>query len=134
MVEYAVEGEDIAPQEVSEDAGWQIHSERNSRTKARLPYGGNAGSTYVGLVPTSGRLTTTTPTSVKKGVIRGAKMPLLPKNDIKIIVRIREGLNIVKIGAAAVAGAITAAASLDNVNKREADTICQNFKTKYSGY
>ncbi|KAK8774504.1 hypothetical protein V5799_010960, partial [Amblyomma americanum] len=54
-------------------------------------------------------------------------MPPLPKNDIKVIVRIRGGLNIAKIGAATVADAITAAACIDEV-KREADTICPNYQ------
>lgn len=122
-----MEGEDIAPEEVSEDAGWIINSERNSTTKARLPYGGNAVSPNVGLGPANGRVSTNSPASVKKSIIRRAKMPPLPKNDIKIIVRIRGGLNIAKIGAAVVADAITAAACIDDV-KREADTICPNFQ------
>ncbi|KAK8787216.1 hypothetical protein V5799_023012 [Amblyomma americanum] len=56
-------------------------------------------------------------------------MPPLPKNDIKIIVRIRGGLNIARSGAAAVAAAITAAACKNEV-KREADTTCPNYQQK----
>ncbi|KAK8774895.1 hypothetical protein V5799_010572 [Amblyomma americanum] len=54
-------------------------------------------------------------------------MPPLPKNDIEVIVMIRGGLNIAKIGAAAVADAITVVGCIDEV-KREADTICPNYQ------
>ncbi|KAK8769656.1 hypothetical protein V5799_013879 [Amblyomma americanum] len=127
MMEYAVEGEDISPEDVSEDTGWKINTQRNSTTKARLSYGGNAVSPNGGPGPKNGKGSTNSPSSVKKGIIRRGKMPPLPKNDIKIIVRIRGGLNIAKIGAAALADAITAAACIDEL-KREADTICPNYQ------
>ncbi|KAH9366962.1 hypothetical protein HPB48_018550 [Haemaphysalis longicornis] len=80
--------------------------------------------------PTNGRVSTNSSATVKKGINWLAKMPLRPKNDTKIIVSVRGGMNIDKIGATVVADAITAAACIDNV-KREADTICPNFQQNF---
>ncbi|KAH6920180.1 hypothetical protein HPB50_028830 [Hyalomma asiaticum] len=50
--------------------------------------------------------------ALKSKVLRAGKMPSLPRDDIKIVIRPRGGLIISKIGAATVAEAILAAAGI----------------------
>ncbi|KAH6942556.1 hypothetical protein HPB50_007859 [Hyalomma asiaticum] len=60
-------------------------------------------------------------------IIRGAEMPPLPKDDAKIIVRSRGGLNIGKVAPTVVAEAIRNAVGID-LAKRDSDTVCPNFQ------
>ncbi|KAH7937511.1 hypothetical protein HPB49_012769 [Dermacentor silvarum] len=60
-------------------------------------------------------------------LIRGGRMPPLPKEEAKIIVRPRGGLCISKVGPTAVADAIWQAAGLDSAT-RDTDTMCPNFQ------
>lgn len=54
-------------------------------------------------------------------------MPVLPKEDMKIVIRPRGGLDISKIGAATVADAILAAAGLSQ-DELSQDTLCPNLQ------
>ncbi|KAH7981393.1 hypothetical protein HPB49_023649 [Dermacentor silvarum] len=54
-------------------------------------------------------------------------MPALPQNDIKIVIRIRGGINIAKVGQLTVTKAICMAACIEP-NERSEDTICPNLK------
>lgn len=65
--------------------------------------------------------------SIKNRIIRRSRMPPLPREDIKIVLRIRGGLNISKVGPTMVADAVTTAACIET-SKRELDTICPNFQ------
>ncbi|KAL1481062.1 hypothetical protein MTO96_050503 [Rhipicephalus appendiculatus] len=65
------------------------------------------------------------PRNVKQQVIRSSKMPLLPRNDFKIVIRPRGGLDVATTGTVRLASAIHRAA---NVPAHEAgeDTVCSN--------
>ncbi|KAL1484350.1 hypothetical protein MTO96_050047 [Rhipicephalus appendiculatus] len=54
-------------------------------------------------------------------------MPSLPRDDIKIVIRPRGGLNISNIGAATVADAILAAAGISQEDLCH-DTLCPNLQ------
>nr|XP_050052428.1 uncharacterized protein LOC126548326 [Dermacentor andersoni] len=54
-------------------------------------------------------------------------MPALPQDDIKIVIRIRGGINIAKVGQLKVTKAICMAACIEP-NERSEDTICPNLK------
>ncbi|KAL1468482.1 hypothetical protein MTO96_041442 [Rhipicephalus appendiculatus] len=60
---------------------------------------------------------------VKKNIIRGSKMPPLPREETKVIVRPRGGLCISKVGPSVVAEAIWGAAGL-GPDERNTDTMC----------
>ncbi|KAL1483466.1 hypothetical protein MTO96_033165 [Rhipicephalus appendiculatus] len=62
---------------------------------------------------------------VKRKVLKGSRMPPLPKDETKIVVRPRGGLSIAKAGPTAVAEAIWFAAGID-ATEREQDTMCPN--------
>ncbi|KAH7980919.1 hypothetical protein HPB49_020121 [Dermacentor silvarum] len=66
---------------------------------------------------------------IKSKIIRGGRMPPLPKEEAKIIVRPRGGLCISKVGPTAVADAIWQAVGLDSVT-RDTDTMCPDFQKK----
>ncbi|KAH7939379.1 hypothetical protein HPB52_011673 [Rhipicephalus sanguineus] len=117
-------GEDISAEELTEDAGWKTAGTRRSRTRHRaqdLPHDIDARTDMLG----SGRQGTK-PKNVKGKVIKAGRMPRLPKEDIKIVVRPQGGLDIVKVGAPAVTAAIFAAASMTGEESAE-DTVCPNL-------
>ncbi|KAH7971093.1 hypothetical protein HPB49_018682 [Dermacentor silvarum] len=58
-------------------------------------------------------------------VIKARRMPRLPNDEIKIVVRPQVGIDIVKVGAPRVTAAIFAAASITREESAE-DTVCPN--------
>ncbi|KAH6923354.1 hypothetical protein HPB50_000439 [Hyalomma asiaticum] len=104
-MDWEVEGESLPPEAFSEASGWQTVVARRSRAKS-------AHAERVAAIPTG-----VTPdenvaaqgrrdhSSAKVKIIRGARMPPLPKDDAKIIVRPAGGLNIRKVGPTVVAEA-----------------------------
>ncbi|KAL1477133.1 hypothetical protein MTO96_035992 [Rhipicephalus appendiculatus] len=64
-------------------------------------------------------------TRVKRGVIKASRMPPLPRQEIKIVIRPQGGLDILKIGAPTVTTAIFAAAGISTEESME-DTVCPN--------
>ncbi|KAL1438356.1 hypothetical protein MTO96_048145 [Rhipicephalus appendiculatus] len=63
--------------------------------------------------------------NVRASVIKAARMPAMPLEESKIVIRPREGLDIVKTGTTTVAAAILAAAKITS-EESAADTICPN--------
>ncbi|KAH7952450.1 hypothetical protein HPB52_023471 [Rhipicephalus sanguineus] len=122
-----VEGELLTPEEFSKDSGWQTVAARRSRAKSAPVE--RAGAISTGANPNDdvagqgrrdrGR--------AKAKIIRGGRMPPLPKDDAKIIVRPRGGLNISKVGPTVVAEAIWNAVGIDSAT-RDSDTMCPNFQ------
>ncbi|KAL1414609.1 hypothetical protein MTO96_007284 [Rhipicephalus appendiculatus] len=118
-----VMGEDISAEEITEDAGWKTAGTRRSRTRHRAadsPNDNDASPNKLGI----GRQGTK-PKNVRGKVIKAGRMPKLPKEDIKIVVRPQGGLDIVKVGAPVVTAAIFAAASMTEEESAE-DTVCPN--------
>ncbi|KAL1474603.1 hypothetical protein MTO96_037853 [Rhipicephalus appendiculatus] len=118
-MEYQVGGEDIAPEEVTPDQGWLPAGTRRlgARTRAadpdRLPPVTQASR---------GRKDET---RLKNKIIRAGRMPSLPREDTKIVIRPRGGLNIAKVGVTLAADAILAAAGIREEDTLQ-DTLCPN--------
>ncbi|KAK8764967.1 hypothetical protein V5799_032424, partial [Amblyomma americanum] len=118
-----VMGEDISADEITEEAGWKTAGERRSR-----PRDHGANSTHdidaSANAPGTGQQGTK-PKHVKGKVIKAGRMPRLPKQEIKIVVRPKGGLDIVKVGAPTVTAAIFAAADITGDESAE-DTVYPN--------
>ncbi|KAM7311613.1 hypothetical protein ISCGN_008520 [Ixodes scapularis] len=116
-----VQGDDISPEEYHNEAGWTLAGERMSRLRQRTPASGK---------PNGPGGSQTSPKSkfhknVRAAVIKAARMPAMPLEESKIVVRPRGGLDIVRTGTTTVASAILAAANIKS-EESAADTICPN--------
>ncbi|XP_077557322.1 uncharacterized protein LOC144172510 [Haemaphysalis longicornis] len=105
-MECEVEGEPLTPENFTKDFGWQhVVSRRSSvRNSAINQIGGNVS----GLKPNadSNAMGRADRADLKSKIIRGGRMPPLPKEEAKIVVRPRGGLCISKVGPTVVADAI----------------------------
>ncbi|KAH7945768.1 hypothetical protein HPB49_015275 [Dermacentor silvarum] len=126
-METEVEGELLTPEEFSKDSGWQTVAVRRSGAKS-------APVEQVGGISTGAKPNDNLAAKgrrdrgrAKAKIIRGGRMPPLPKEDAKIIVRSMGGLNISKVGPIVVAEAIWNAVGIDPA-KRDSDTMCPNFQ------
>ncbi|KAH7954499.1 hypothetical protein HPB49_019218 [Dermacentor silvarum] len=122
-----VEGELLTPEEFSKDSGWQTVAVRRSGAKS-------APVERVGGISTGAKPNDNLSAKGRRDrgranakIIRGGRMPPLPKEDAKIIVRPMGGLNISKVGPIVVAEAIWNAVGIDPA-KRGSDTMCPNFQ------
>ncbi|KAH7932664.1 hypothetical protein HPB49_000559 [Dermacentor silvarum] len=118
---YYVDGEDISPEEVTQDQGWRSAGVRRVGAKTRT-----ADSNAPSLQP-GARHGKSGGAALKSKVLRAGRMPSLPRNDIKIVIRPRGGLDISKIGAVTVADAILAAAGISQEDLCQ-DTLCPNLQ------
>ncbi|KAH7983207.1 hypothetical protein HPB52_010171 [Rhipicephalus sanguineus] len=118
---YQVHGEDNSEEEFSQDQGWQSAGARRAGAKTRT------ADSNVPSPQTGSRRGKSGGAALKSKVLRAGKMPPLPRDDIKIVIRPRGGLNISKIGAAAVADAILAAAGISQEDLCH-DTLCPNLQ------
>ncbi|KAH7973855.1 hypothetical protein HPB49_005768 [Dermacentor silvarum] len=111
-----VQGEILTPEDFAKDSG------RNAAAN-------QIGANVVEVQPHAGSNARWRPdhAGIKSKIIRGGRMPPLPKEEAKIIVRARGGLCISKVGPTAVADAIWQAAGLDSAT-RDNDTMCPNFQ------
>ncbi|KAH7980173.1 hypothetical protein HPB49_013599 [Dermacentor silvarum] len=123
-----VEGEILTPEDFTKDSGWQLVAARRS-TRRRNAAANQTGADVVEVQPNAGSNARCRPdhAGIKSKIIRGGRMPPLPKEEAKIIVRPRGGLCISKVGPTAVADAIWQAAGLDSAT-RDTDTMCPNFQ------
>ncbi|KAM7299739.1 hypothetical protein ISCGN_020305 [Ixodes scapularis] len=100
MVSIEVDGESISPEEITEEAGWLTsHRRRGARALAQL--GLTPGHTHD--QEGAGSRPTYRQPRAEKQIIRKPRLPRqppLPKEDIKIVLRPREGLDITKISHA----------------------------------
>ncbi|KAH7932718.1 hypothetical protein HPB49_001711 [Dermacentor silvarum] len=128
MMDCEVEGEILTPEDFTKDSGWQLVAARRS-TRRRHAAANQTGADVVEVQPNAGSNARCRPdhAGIKSKIIRGGRMPPLPKEEAKIIVRPRGGLCISKVGPTAVAEAIWQAAGLDSAT-RDTDTMCPNFQ------
>ncbi|KAH7943445.1 hypothetical protein HPB52_008480 [Rhipicephalus sanguineus] len=125
-MEVIVEGEDLTPEMFSEDLGWQAAVARRSSNKATV-----ARSFEIkmeGFAPKAGGSARERQNGdiVKRKVIKAARMPPLPKEDAKIILRPRGGLDVSRVGVTAVGRAIMKASGIDEANANS-NIICANL-------
>ncbi|KAH7936339.1 hypothetical protein HPB52_021545 [Rhipicephalus sanguineus] len=120
-MEYRVEGEDITPEEVTQDQGWLPAGTR--RLGARM----RAADANLPPLATEAPRHRENETRLKNKIIRAGRMPFLPREDTKIVIRPRGGLNIVKVGVTLVADAILAAAGISEEESQQ-DTLCPNVQ------
>ncbi|XP_070387691.1 uncharacterized protein [Dermacentor albipictus] len=116
-----VGGTEIPPEEYHSDAGWTLAGERMSRLRQRTPASGKPDG------PGGSQTTTRSKfyKNARASAIKAARMPAMPLEETKIVVRPRGGLDIVKTGTTTVAAAILAAAKITS-QESAADTICPN--------
>ncbi|KAL1436263.1 hypothetical protein MTO96_049844 [Rhipicephalus appendiculatus] len=125
-MECEVEGTPVDPEDIDRDPGWIAVTRKRSESK-------KVGTTY-GAKPSAARLNV--PNSAlhhhrslgeaKRNVLKNSKMPPLPRDEIKVIVRPRGGLCIGRVGPSTVAEAIWEAAGFDS-DQRSGDTMCPNM-------
>ncbi|KAL1486635.1 hypothetical protein MTO96_046865 [Rhipicephalus appendiculatus] len=123
-MEYQVEGEDISPEDCTEDLGWKEAEMRRSRNKlavVSVPAAKGSTKAGVGGDARAGRCGYDT----KSRIVKAGRMPPLPKDFSKIVIRPRGKLDISRIGAGAVADAIVLAAGVEEEEAMQ-DIICPN--------
>ncbi|KAH7957215.1 hypothetical protein HPB52_016175 [Rhipicephalus sanguineus] len=124
MAAMQVEGQVLPTEEFTEDLGWRTVPSRKSRalTKPGLGDDGSqgemaerrgAGERRKGLV-------------IKQRIMKASRMPPMPEEHIKIVIRPRGGLNLEKVSPTTVGRAIVEAAGLTTEQTTE-DVICPNF-------
>ncbi|CAN7948824.1 unnamed protein product [Ixodes hexagonus] len=116
-----VQGEEISPEEYHNEAGWTLAGERMSRMRQRTPASGKPDGPGGSHASPKSKFNK----NVRASVIKAARMPAMPLEESKIVVRPRGGLDIVKTGTTTVAAAILAAAKIKS-EESAADTICPN--------
>ncbi|KAH7979713.1 hypothetical protein HPB49_010683 [Dermacentor silvarum] len=118
---YEVTGQEIALSEVSVRNGWcDIAPRRTTKPKPNLNVAAN-------VAPSGARTKASKPVSARKEIIKASRMPLLPQNETKVVIRIRGELNIAKTGHVETVQAIQEAAGLETT-QCDGDTICPNLK------
>ncbi|KAH9361160.1 hypothetical protein HPB48_003022 [Haemaphysalis longicornis] len=119
-----VNGESISAEEFESDAGWlSSHRQRNSRAISKLCL------TAEQLATARRSSTPATKHSTKRSRnSQPPRAPQLPKEDIKIIPRPRDGLNVKKLSDAQIRDAVFAAASFTRDEAEE--DILQSNPTK----
>ncbi|KAH7947415.1 hypothetical protein HPB52_011732 [Rhipicephalus sanguineus] len=117
-----VEGMDINPQELNE-AGWTTPlGGRRKQPTSTSPHGGQDGTKNT---PAGSRTAKSPAKSFMKQITAASRLPTLPKDQIKIIVRPKGGLNVSKADIIHLAQALAMAAALMEQQTGE-DTVCPN--------
>ncbi|KAG0423346.1 hypothetical protein HPB47_000862, partial [Ixodes persulcatus] len=120
-MQVTVEGEDISPEEF-QCAGWQSAFTKRKSSQKCLP----AESEQPANTPSgSSNGGSRTPASVKKRLVAASRMPRLPKEHFRVIVRPRGGINVKNVSQVKIAQALVTAAGLSFTNAAE-DIICPN--------
>ncbi|KAM7298881.1 uncharacterized protein LOC121837101 [Ixodes scapularis] len=114
-----VQGEDLSPEEFHSGTGWTQVGERMSRLRQRDLVAKLAGTDNQVSKNAKGNK------NVRASAIKAARMPAMPLEENKIVIRPRGGLDITKIGTTTVATAILAAAKI-TTEENASDTICPN--------
>ncbi|KAH7974037.1 hypothetical protein HPB49_008738 [Dermacentor silvarum] len=113
-MEVSVVGEDIPPELFTEDMGWQttvVRRPANKDTRARslvtkMESVRPKAEVSAGVRKSGDR--------VKRQLIKAGRMPPLPKEDAKIIIRPRGGLAVARVRATTVGRAIMKAAGIED--------------------
>ncbi|KAL1484855.1 hypothetical protein MTO96_032335 [Rhipicephalus appendiculatus] len=126
-MEVQVNGEDISPREFLEGTGWCTIGSKSqvNRPNAQSNTQNEAPSRTGDGADGNRQRSRQRQRNVKQQVIRSSKMPLLPRNDFKIVIRPRGGLDVATTGTARLASAIYRAANVPAHQAGE-DTVCSN--------
>ncbi|KAL1421947.1 hypothetical protein MTO96_003939 [Rhipicephalus appendiculatus] len=125
-MELQVDGTDISPTEISEEAGWCTiapRERRSSQGKHANPNTAAASQAGVGGTNKAQR----GPRAHKQQVLKAGKMPALPRDHHKVVIRPRGGLNAATAGVVRLASALYRAASVSSQDATE-DIICPNMQ------
>ncbi|KAH7945458.1 hypothetical protein HPB49_011043 [Dermacentor silvarum] len=117
------DGDDLAPEGFGKDSAWITVAKRRVCKNAAARLCANSSAAHPDgqdTLPSRNRYK-----DAKSKILRGSKMPPLPKHEMKIVVRPRGGLSITKAGPKVVAEAIWAATGI-STTEREWDTMCPN--------
>ncbi|KAH7959430.1 hypothetical protein HPB49_011127 [Dermacentor silvarum] len=129
MTDIRMEDDDFAGSKGNdeEDLGWQVVTSRRSRTtkkavddKSAVPrsqqeHGSAAGGGRGSVIG-----------AIKNRIGKASRMPQLPEEHSKIIIRPRGGLNLNKVSTTAIGAAVIEASGLTVEQARE-DVVCPNF-------
>lgn len=125
-MEVQVEGTEISPTEISEEAGWCTIAPRerhSSQGKHANPNTSAASQAGVGGTNKAQR----DPRAHKQQVLKAGKMPALSRDHHKVVIRPRGGLKVVTVGIVRLASALYRAASVSPQDATE-DIICPNMQ------
>ncbi|KAH7961657.1 hypothetical protein HPB52_011104 [Rhipicephalus sanguineus] len=117
----------FTPGEFTEEYGWKTaSSKRSSAVAGRVNH-------HVSTSSQAGHCSSGAPSmkaggyKLKNRIVRASRMPPVPKEHIKIVIRPRGGLNITKTGPTVIGRAIVEAAGLNSSETNE-DVICPNYQ------
>ncbi|KAH7979264.1 hypothetical protein HPB49_008883 [Dermacentor silvarum] len=121
-----VEGMDISPTEISEKSGWCTIARRE-----RLSPGGKHANPNIPPASQAGVGGTNTaqrrPRAHKQQILKAEKMPTLPRDHHKVVIRPRGGLNVATVRVVRLASALYRAASVSPQDAME-DIVCPNIQ------
>ncbi|KAH7966281.1 hypothetical protein HPB49_015014 [Dermacentor silvarum] len=121
-----VEGMDISPTEISEEAGWCTISRRE-----RLSPAGKHANPNISPASQAGVGGTNKaqqrPRAHKQQILKAGKMPTLPRDHHKVVIRPRGGLNVATVVVVRLASALYRAASVSPQDAME-DIVCPNIQ------
>ncbi|KAH7974154.1 hypothetical protein HPB49_010574 [Dermacentor silvarum] len=114
-----------------EDFGWQVATGRRSRAGKKSSDAANAtpsnSQASGGDAATGGIKSPATKTgAIKNRIVKDSRMPQLPEEHRKIIIRPRGGLNLSKVSTTAIGTAVIEASGLTAEQASE-DVVCPNF-------
>ncbi|KAL1436897.1 hypothetical protein MTO96_049289 [Rhipicephalus appendiculatus] len=119
-MEVHVEGEYITQDELTAEMGWHTaRSRRPAGRRGRNSFPSDSAQTQESSSKPKPKK------NVKAQVLKAGRMPPLPKDEIKIILRPKGGLHISKVGSPTVTAAIFDATKITPAESQE-DTICPN--------
>ncbi|KAH7979839.1 hypothetical protein HPB49_011537 [Dermacentor silvarum] len=123
----SVMGEDLPPELFTADLGWQtavVRRAANKDTRARSLVTKMESVRPKAEVSAGARQSGD---RVKRELTKAGRMPPLPKEDAKIIIRPKGGLAVARVGATTVGRAIMEAAGIEDA-MAGADVICPNLQ------
>lgn len=118
-IQVTMEGEDITPEECLE-SGWNTAFSKRKMQGSPTP-AGKTSSAQRGSATGGAR----TPAEVKKRIVAASRLPHLPREHYRIIVRPRGGLNVKNVSQIKVAQALALAAQLAPAEIAD-DIVCSN--------
>ncbi|KAH7954618.1 hypothetical protein HPB49_020238 [Dermacentor silvarum] len=127
MAETRMEDEDATGlEENEEDLGWQIVTSRKSRSTRRISGDGKTTPQSQQEQGNNTKNKGPTTSTFKNRIVKASRMPQLPQEHSKIVIRPRGGLNLSKVSTTAIGVAVIEASGLTPEQARE-DVVCPNF-------
>lgn len=112
-----VEGEEISPEDFTKEKGWRTAGERHARRRQEV--------TATAIEGDDRRKAEKQARNTRISAIKAARMPAMPREETKIVVRPRGGIHVAKTGLIDVMAAIHLAAGITEEAGKE-DTMCIN--------